>query len=320
MSEPDEGEERRPYQGEAEQEGEQPKKRRIDLSAPQVVAGGVATLTAATAASFLGVYGTIAGAAVMSVISTAGTAITQRFIEDGRDKAKETARAVADRSGRTVVRNPREATPSYGEGAAGSAPDPDVTRAMPTVDETVPATTSFAAGGAGHGETRAVAHHGDDDDGEDERTWWQRYRVYVFSAAALFVAVMIVILVFELLTGRSLSDTVRGEGGHSSPSLLGGVSQSEDPGGDTDTGDTTDTDGGGPDDQRDQDDPGTTDQDQPGGSNEGTPQTPEGGDTPPQEETPGSDGGSNGQPDEGVQEPAPQEGPGAVQPEGGGAE
>lgn len=315
MSEPEEGKERRPYPGEADDESEQPKKKRIDLSAPQVVAGGVATLTAATAASFLGVYGTIAGAAVMSVISTAGTAITQRVIEDGRDKAKETARAVADRSGRTVVRNTGAGAPSPGAGDATwiTPPESDATRAMPTVNAAEPATAAFATGGLGDGDTDTDDASG--GDGEDERTWWQRYRVYAISAAVIFVGVMVVILVFELLTGRSLSDTVHGEDGHSSPSLLGGVSESEDPGGDTETVDTRDPDGErNPGDREGQDGPGT-DQEQPDGSNEEAPQEPEGGD---QDGTQDQDGGSDGQPEEGGEDPAPQEGPGAVQPDDGG--
>lgn len=67
--------------------------------------------------------------------------------------------------------------------------------------------------------------------GADERTWWQRYRMLVIPAAVVFVGVMLVILAFELLTGRSLSDTVHGRTENSSPSLLGGVSQNQEPDG-----------------------------------------------------------------------------------------
>ncbi|MFC7745014.1 hypothetical protein ACFQXA_35120 [Nocardiopsis composta] len=125
-------------------DGDQEEKKKINLSAPQVIAGGIATLTAATAASFLGVYGTILGAAVMSVMSTAGTAVTQHFLERSRDKAKEVVGAgltVVHRGGPSDPSDPDaaagpgryrdpEATAVFGSvGTAGAA---DATRAMPS--------------------------------------------------------------------------------------------------------------------------------------------------------------------------------------------
>lgn len=59
---------------------------RIQLSPTQVVASALATTSAAVAASFIGVYGTIIGAAVMSVISTVGATVYEHSIH--RSKAK----------------------------------------------------------------------------------------------------------------------------------------------------------------------------------------------------------------------------------------
>lgn len=57
----------------------EPKERRIDLSLPQVAGSAVAAVAAAVAASQLGVYGTILGAGVMSVVATCGGSVFQHF-------------------------------------------------------------------------------------------------------------------------------------------------------------------------------------------------------------------------------------------------
>ena len=56
----------------AEQGRRSEEKRRIDLSLPQVAGSAVAAVVAAVLASQLGVYGTILGAGVMSVVATCG--------------------------------------------------------------------------------------------------------------------------------------------------------------------------------------------------------------------------------------------------------
>lgn len=54
---------------------------RFDLSLPQIVGGALATMTAAVAASYLGVAGTVIGAAVMSVGSTVGGAVYTHYLK-----------------------------------------------------------------------------------------------------------------------------------------------------------------------------------------------------------------------------------------------
>ena len=68
--------------------------RRIDLSATQVIASMLAAVSGAVAASYLGVAGTVVGAAVMSVASTAGAAVYKHYIGRSRERLR-TAREAA---------------------------------------------------------------------------------------------------------------------------------------------------------------------------------------------------------------------------------
>jgi hypothetical protein len=57
-----------------------------ELSATQLVSGGLATATATVATSYLGVGGTIVGAAFMSVVTTAGAAVYKHYLDRGRTR------------------------------------------------------------------------------------------------------------------------------------------------------------------------------------------------------------------------------------------
>ncbi|MER6528279.1 hypothetical protein [Streptomyces sp. NPDC001508] len=59
--------------------GAEPRRRRIDLSVPQVAGSAVAAVVAAKLASYFGVYGTILGAGVVSVVATCGGSLFQHF-------------------------------------------------------------------------------------------------------------------------------------------------------------------------------------------------------------------------------------------------
>lgn len=72
--------------------------RKIQLSLSQVAAGAAATASAAVAASFLGVYGTIIGAAIMSVVSTVGTTLYEHTIHSSKDKLKDIREAHVTRA------------------------------------------------------------------------------------------------------------------------------------------------------------------------------------------------------------------------------
>lgn len=63
--------------------------RHIDITGLQVVASVLATVTGTVAASYLGVAGTIIGAAVMSVASTAGSAVYKHYLGRTAGRLKE---------------------------------------------------------------------------------------------------------------------------------------------------------------------------------------------------------------------------------------
>ncbi|MGW3656087.1 hypothetical protein ACWD6R_10425 [Streptomyces sp. NPDC005151] len=108
----------------------EPRERRIDLSLPQVAGSAVAAVAAAVAASQLGVYGTILGAGVMSIVATCGGSVFQHFfrrtgeqIREVTVQAKFTGRETRGASGTREVRD------AYG------APDPQKVRAAREVAE-----------------------------------------------------------------------------------------------------------------------------------------------------------------------------------------
>lgn len=120
----------------------EPKERRIDLSLPQVAGSAVAAVAAAVLASQLGVYGTIAGAGVMSVVATCGGSVFQHFFRRTGEQIREVTVQVTHPEGRQVTVHTKETTPAGHRGAARrSEPEPaeDATTVLPTVDPgTVP--------------------------------------------------------------------------------------------------------------------------------------------------------------------------------------
>lgn len=67
----------------------EPRERRIDLSLPQVAGSAFAAVAAAVAASQLGVYGTILGAGVMSIVATCGGSVFQHFFRRTGEQIRE---------------------------------------------------------------------------------------------------------------------------------------------------------------------------------------------------------------------------------------
>ncbi|MFD3970942.1 hypothetical protein [Streptomyces cyaneofuscatus] len=119
----------------------EPKERRIDLSLPQVAGSAVAAVAAAVAASQLGVYGTIAGAGVMSVVATCGGSVFQHFFRRTGEQIREVTVQVTHPEGRQVTVHTKETTPSAHRAAErrprpepASAATEDATTVLPTVD------------------------------------------------------------------------------------------------------------------------------------------------------------------------------------------
>ncbi|MFJ8508914.1 hypothetical protein [Streptomyces avermitilis] len=68
---------------------EEPGKRRLDLSVPQVAGSAVAAVVAAKLASYFGVYGTILGAGLISIIATCGGTVFQHFFSRTGEQIRE---------------------------------------------------------------------------------------------------------------------------------------------------------------------------------------------------------------------------------------
>lgn len=71
------------------EEGAEQERRRIDLSVAQVAASALATVAGALLASELGVYGTILGAAVVSIGATTGGALFQHLFKRTGEQLRE---------------------------------------------------------------------------------------------------------------------------------------------------------------------------------------------------------------------------------------
>ncbi|MFD8142025.1 hypothetical protein [Streptomyces sp. NPDC059708] len=78
--------------GAPEGDGRGAERRKLDLSATQVAGSSLATVAAALLASKLGVYGTILGAGVVSVVATAGGPVIQHAFRRTGDRLREGAR------------------------------------------------------------------------------------------------------------------------------------------------------------------------------------------------------------------------------------
>lgn len=73
-----------------DEQDEQDRKPRLNLTTTQVAASALAACCASVVASYLGVAGTVIGAAVGSVVATTGAAIWAHLFRTGGDKIKQT--------------------------------------------------------------------------------------------------------------------------------------------------------------------------------------------------------------------------------------
>lgn len=67
----------------------EPRKKRLDLSVPQVAGSAVAAVVAAKLASYFGVYGTILGAGLVSIVATSGGTLFQHFFRRTGEQIRE---------------------------------------------------------------------------------------------------------------------------------------------------------------------------------------------------------------------------------------
>ena len=145
---------------------------RFELSATQLVATALAAITATVAASYLGVAGTVIGAALASVVSAIGTAVYSHSLHKTRARVRE---AVPTRR-----RGEPHSPTTDGLHSSGSLTRPDR-----NADECKP---------------KARERQG-------------RWHGVAIGSLALFVTVLAVVTGVEIVTGRPLSDLVRGDTG-----------------------------------------------------------------------------------------------------------
>ncbi|MEV7188787.1 hypothetical protein [Kitasatospora sp. NPDC093102] len=150
-------------------------RRRIDLSVAQVAASALATVVGALLASELGVYGTILGAAVVSIGATTGSAVFQHIFK----RTGEQLREVVDRGPNQAANTLRQMPVESGEPArppviTSEWNEPQVVRAR--------------------------------------RRWG--WKTYAAASGLVFLLAMTPIVAFELATGQPVSATVKGESGN----------------------------------------------------------------------------------------------------------
>ncbi|MFD7029993.1 hypothetical protein ACFWAR_18320 [Streptomyces sp. NPDC059917] len=180
---------------------EPPEKKKLDLSAAQVAGSSLATVAAAVLASKLGVYGTILGAGVVSVVATAGGPVIGHLFRRTGDQLRESARPkarqvpVLDGDAYGGAGDARVPGGAEGDGAGDAttvlpAAGPPTT-AMPTV--LVPA-AGLPQGPPDEEFSRATTH------GTRFRGW----KSTAVAAATVFAISMGGIVAFETLSGEQL--------------------------------------------------------------------------------------------------------------------
>ncbi|MFJ6622864.1 hypothetical protein ACIQOW_35435 [Kitasatospora sp. NPDC091335] len=150
-------------------------RRRIDLSVAQVAASALATVVGALFASELGVYGTILGAAVVSIGATTGGAVFQHIFKRTGEQLRE-----------VVDRGPNQTANTLRQTPAG--PEPSARPAVISSEWNEP---------------RVV---------RARRRWG--WKTYAAVSGLVFVVAMTPIVAFELATGQPVSATVKGESGN----------------------------------------------------------------------------------------------------------
>ncbi|WP_282082167.1 hypothetical protein [Streptomyces tendae] len=85
--------------------------RRIDLSVPQVAGSALAAVVAAKLASSFGVYGTIAGAGLISVVATCGGSVLQHFFKRTGEQIRVKRTVAAVRTGGRTASVPAAVVP-----------------------------------------------------------------------------------------------------------------------------------------------------------------------------------------------------------------
>jgi hypothetical protein len=288
--------------------GSKGESRRIDLSVPQVAGSALAAVVAAKLASSFGVYGTIVGAGLISVVATCGGSVLQHFFKRTGEQIRVKRTVAAVRIGGRAASVPASLTEASASGSA-------------------PASASASSSASASGEFT---------EGTVYRARAKGRRRPLLAAALVFGVTMAGITVYEAASGQNLS------GGHSTTvgsAFTGHNKSAPDSGKSGDSDDSGDSggaqdgrDSGGSGDSSDEKDSGTGN-DAPSAAPSGSPEatgdgtspdggpTEEGGTAPsptPTQDATGDEGaGDTGAPDPDASATAPE--PGASSRSGTGA-
>lgn len=172
--------------------------RKFELSVPQILGSALAAVTAAVAASYLGVAGTVIGAAVVSIASTVASAVYTHYLKRTGDRVKQhtlSAWREEQEEGQGLLAAAANATPAAGEETAAHA-----TRA---VGEETAAHAVQGGGGRGH-DTLVMPVV--EPAGRRGLPWLKM----AVAAALVFAVSMGGILAFQALDHRTLHERVTG--------------------------------------------------------------------------------------------------------------
>ncbi|MFI8347563.1 hypothetical protein [Streptomyces sp. NPDC085596] len=90
-------------------------RKRFDLNVPQVAGSALAAVVAAKMASYFGVYGTILGAGVVSIVATCGGSVFQQLFRSTGEQLREARDTPRPRTG-TVAGHPEPVPGEFTEG------------------------------------------------------------------------------------------------------------------------------------------------------------------------------------------------------------
>ncbi|MFI9590052.1 hypothetical protein [Nonomuraea sp. NPDC052265] len=178
--------------------------RKFELSVPQILGSALAAVTAAVAASYLGVAGTVIGAAVVSIASTVASAVYTHYLKRTGDRVKQhtlSAWHEEQEEGKGLLAAAAYATPAAGEETAAG----EGTAVRPTArdgDET--AVFAVQAGGGGGRDTLVMPVV--EPDGRRGLPWLK----IAVAAALVFAVSMGGILAFQALDHQTLHERVTG--------------------------------------------------------------------------------------------------------------
>lgn len=189
-------------------------KPRFEISATQVVGGALAAAGAATAASLLGVYGTVIGSAVMSVIATVGAALYGHSVERGKQTIE---RVRYHRTTGKMQRLNGDGVPVQEDRESTTDPENEITQDLSDTPTEQLAADESAGGSADTADTEAETA----GPSLGERLRALNWRTVSVTAAVVLVLGLGTVTLAELAMGQSMSSALGGgDGGKHNVSVV----------------------------------------------------------------------------------------------------